>query len=100
MNKPAEQADARSDAELLRAYLDPAAGDDGVAFNTIYCRYRDEVRQCLERDGLSAEEAENRVGSVFIRALDREPDDVPASLRELLLGVAHQVARDQHWAPF
>jgi hypothetical protein len=50
------------------------------------------VRQQLEREELPPQEAEKRVGAVFIRALDREPDDVPASLREMLLGVAKEVA--------
>ena len=100
MGKGADQVDTRSDAELLRAYLDPAVDDDGIAFNTIYARYRDEVRQRLELEGLSPQEAEKRVGAVFIRALDRDPEDVPASLPEMLPGVAKEVAHDPHWASF
>lgn len=89
-----------SDAELLRAYLDPATDDDGEAFNTIYCRYRDEVRRTLELEGLPPREAENRVGSVFIKALDVEPSDSLPSLPDLLRTVAREVAHDSDWTPF
>jgi hypothetical protein len=92
------QADTRADAELLRAYLVP--DNDGLAFNSIYCRYRDEVRACLEDEGLKSGEAEQRIGAVFIRALDRTPESGPDSLREMLLGIAREVAHDPDWERF
>jgi hypothetical protein len=99
MNGASPTDDHFSDAELLRAYLDPATDDDGEAFNTIYCRYRNEVRRAMEREGLSAVEAENRLGSVFIKALDVDPSGPLPSLPELLGRVARQVARDPKWKP-
>ena len=92
-------ANSRTDDELLRTYLDPDVDDDGEAFNAIWCGYRDEVRRLLEEVGLSAKEAENRVGAVFIIALDRDASDPPHTLREILHRIAHEVARDPQWRP-
>jgi hypothetical protein len=90
--------DEPSDEELLRRYHDESADDDGEPFMAIYMRYREAVRAALEAAGLSPADAENRVGSVFIRALnERERDGV--SLRERLLALAREIGADQHWQP-
>ncbi len=55
----------------------------------------------MEAAGLSPADAERRVGTVFVRALD-PPEGPPAGvdLRELLMSVARQVAADSGWALF
>lgn len=87
-----------TDDELLRLWLDDEV--TGEAYIAIYVRYRPMVREELERGGLAPLEAENRVGSVFIRAADTRdtmPDDVP--LRDRFLSVAREVAADSDWKP-
>jgi hypothetical protein len=64
----------------------------------IYMGYREAVRAALEATGLSPADAQNRVGSVFIRALnERQRDGV--ALRERLLALAREIGADQHWQP-
>ena len=87
-----------TDDELLRLWLDDEI--TGEAYIAIYVRYRPMVREELERGGLAPLEAENRVGSVFIRAADTRdtlPADVP--LRDRFLSVAQEVAADSDWRP-
>jgi hypothetical protein len=75
--------------------------DDGEAFLAVYTRWRDAVRKELESAGLSPREAENRLGTVFIRALD--PDQqIPATipLQERLMRFANEVAADPEWVPY
>jgi hypothetical protein len=86
------QPDTRPDAELLRAYRDPDNDDDGRALNTIYFRHRDEVVRALADEGLSVDVSDERVGEVFLRALNGETVDSP--LAELLRDAAHAVAHD------
>jgi hypothetical protein len=93
--------DGLSDDELLRRCVGDPADDDGEAFLAVYTRWRDPVRNELESAGLSAREAENRLGTVFIRALD--PDQkIPATmaLQERLMRFAREVAADTEWAPY
>lgn len=90
-----------SDEELLRRYRETDNDDGGEAFITIYMRYRDLVRAELEGAGLESRVAEERMGSVFIRAVD--PGDGPTgnqSFRDRLLETARTVARDPNWTPF
>jgi hypothetical protein len=90
--------DEQSDAELLRRYQDESADDDGEPFMAIYMRYRERVRAELEAAGLSPADAESRVGSVFIQALnDPQPDLI--TLCERLLALARAVGADPHWQP-
>jgi hypothetical protein len=91
--------DDQSDAELLRRYHDESADDDGEPFMAIYMRYREAVRAALEAAGLSAADAENRVGAVFIRALNERERDGRVFLRERLLALAREIGSDQHWQP-
>lgn len=98
MNEPAEAPDPRSDDELLRAYRDPEMDDDGGASASIFHRHRDAVLQLLLDEGLASEEAEERIGMVFLRALNREHADEP--LRVLLRMEAGEVAHDPDWRPF
>lgn len=93
-------ADDLSDDELLRRYLADDENDDGETFIAIYTRYRVPVREELEAAGLPPQDAENRVGTVFIRALDQRPDLPVGSLRERLLALAREVAQDPNWTPF
>ncbi len=90
--------DALTDEALWCAYLgnDPQAS--GEAFIGIYTRYRDTMRTMMEAAGLSESEAENRVGSVFIRALDVN-DARPIPLRTRLEEAAGAVAADPDWKP-
>ena len=90
-----------SDDELLRRCVGSPVDDDGEAFLAVYTRWRDRVRNELESAGLSPREAENRLGTVFIRALD--PDQqIPATtpLQERLMRFAREVAADTEWAPY
>jgi hypothetical protein len=93
-------AETLSDDELLRRYLGDEADDDGETFIAIYTRHRVAVRAELEAAGLPPQEAENRVGTVFIRALDQHPDSAELSLRDRLLVLAREVARDPERPPF
>ncbi|HST58408.1 MAG TPA: hypothetical protein VLK84_06970 [Longimicrobium sp.] len=95
---PPQLAPPPTDDELLRQWLDEEV--TGETYIAIYVRYRPIVRDELERGGLAPLEAENRVGSVFIRAADTRdtmPDDVP--LRDRFLAVAREVAADTSWSP-
>lgn len=95
---PPQLAPPPTDDELLRQWLDVEV--TGETYIAIYVRYRPIVRDELERGGLAPLEAENRVGSVFIRAADTRdtmPDDV--SLRDRFLAVAREVAADTSWSP-
>jgi hypothetical protein len=96
-----ESLDDVSDDELLRRCVGDPVDDDGEAFLAIYTRWRDPVRNELESVGLSPREAEDRLGTVFIRALD--PDQqIPATmpLQERLMRFAREVAADAEWAPY
>jgi hypothetical protein len=87
-----------TDDELLRLWLDEEV--TGETYIAIYVRNRPVVRAELERCGLAPLEAENRVGSVFIRAADTRdtmPEDVP--LIDRFLAVAREVAADTNWSP-
>lgn len=95
MNKLDEQ----SDAELLRQYRDEATDNDGEPFMAIYMRYRDTVRAELEAAGLLPADAENRVGAVFIRALNDPPQREGVPLRERLLALAREIGAADDWAP-
>ncbi|HEX6749884.1 MAG TPA: hypothetical protein VF092_21505 [Longimicrobium sp.] len=89
------------DDELLRRHWDSGSGDAGVAFSVIYFRYRETVRDAMEAAGLSRTAAEERVGAVFIRGLNRESGGAPGgSLRDHLLAVAARVAVDPDWDVF
>src|SRR5687768_6016642 len=91
--------DTWSDGELQRAWFDEG-DDDGLAFNEVYRRYRDLVRAEMEAAGLGLREAEDRVGSVFLRAR-YESAEIPltGSLRDRLFIVARAVAVDPNWMP-
>lgn len=98
---PPASLDDLSDGELLRRCVGDPADDNGEAFLAVYTRWRDPVRNELESAGLSPREAENRLGTVFIRALD--PDQqVPATmpLQERLMRSAREVAADTEWTPY
>lgn len=102
MAESVTEPDALSDAELWRAYVDDdakGAGDAkaaGEAFILIYARYRDRMRSTMEAAGLSANEAEHRVGSVFMRALDtQDTRDMPLASR--LEEAARAIAADPDW---
>lgn len=93
-----------SDDELQRAWLseEELAPGSGEPFLVVYNRFRDAVREEMERvGGLDPREAENRVGSVFWRvAQDSDPEILPDTpLRERLLMVARKVATDPDWTP-
>jgi hypothetical protein len=92
------EPDALTDEALWRAYVgdDPRAA--GEAFIGIYIRYRDLMRSLMEAAGLSGSEAENRVGSVFLRALAAS-DARPIPLRARLENAARAVAADPDWKP-
>ncbi|HEX6749059.1 MAG TPA: hypothetical protein VF092_17300 [Longimicrobium sp.] len=93
--------DGFSDDELLRRCIGEPADDDGETFLAIYTRWREPVRRELEDAGLDPHEAENRLGTVFIRALD--PDErIPATvpLHERLKRFAREVASDPDWTPY
>jgi hypothetical protein len=95
-----DQPPAPSDEELLRRWLDDSLEDSGETFIAIYTRFRGMVREEMERTGLVPHEAEQRVGSVFIRAEDtRESMPAETSLRDRLVTVAREVARDTNWSP-
>ena len=98
MSMTSETSDARSDDDLLRAYRDTEQDDDGRALLTIFTRYRGEALQTLMEEGLSQHEAEERLGAVFLRGLNREDSDLP--LRDLLVSEARVVAHDPAWMPF
>jgi hypothetical protein len=86
-----------TDDELLRLWLDEEV--TGETYIAIYVRNRPVVRDELERCGLSPLDAENRVGSVFIRAADTRDtmaEDVP--LLDRFLAVAREVAADPNWS--
>lgn len=61
-----------SDEELCRAYTGNGTAEAAEAFILIYRRYRLRVRDGLEAAGLSAGDAEARVGEVFRLVLDEE----------------------------
>lgn len=89
---------ATDDDELLRQWLDDEV--TGETYIAIYVRYRPLVRDELERAGLAPLEAENRVGSVFIRAADtRDTMAEDVSLRDRFLAVVREVAADTNWSP-
>jgi hypothetical protein len=90
--------DEQSDDQLLRLYRDEAVDNDGEPFMAIYMRYRQRVRAELEASGLSPADAESRVGSVFIQAMNNPRDD-GLSLRERLLALARAIGADPHWQP-
>lgn len=90
--------DEQSDEELLRQYRDETADNDGEPFMAIYMRYRERIRAELERAGLSPADAEIRVGTVFIQAMN-DPREDGVSLRESLLALARAVGADPHWQP-
>lgn len=96
------RSDAAPDALTDDALWSACVGDDprasGEAFIGIYTRYRDTMRSAMEEAGLSGSEAENRVGSVFIRALDAG-DARPIPLRTRLEEAARAVAADPDWKP-
>jgi hypothetical protein len=98
MDEIAQALDSRSDDELLRAYRDPEMDDDGCALTSIFHRHRDAVLQLLLDEGLANGEAEERIGMVFLRALNREHADEP--LHDLLRMEAAEVVRDPDWRPF
>lgn len=85
------------DEELRRRWTDENFEDAGHLFIAIYNRYRQPVRDELEAAGLTPRDAEERVGSVFLRA--QESASAGGSLREVLLTVARAVARDSNWSP-
>jgi hypothetical protein len=88
--------DGQSDEELLRQYRDDAADSDGEPFMAIYMRYRQRVRAELEAAGLSPADAESRVGSVFIQAMNDSRQD-GLTLRERLLTLARAIGTDPYW---
>lgn len=98
MAERVSERDTPSDAELWRTYGGDDATAAGEAFILIYARYRDRMRSTLESAGLSAGEAEYRVGSVFLRALDVR-DTRPLPLRRRLEEAASAVAADPAWRP-
>jgi hypothetical protein len=89
-----------SDDELQRAWLsEEESGIGEPPFMVIYNRYRVAVHDEMVRAGLDKREAENRVGSVFLRAQD-DPEIPPETpLRDRLLTVARKVATDADWTP-
>ncbi len=87
-----------SDAELWQAYTGENPTASGEAFILLYTRYRERVRSWLEAAGLSASEAENCIGSAFLRALD-EHDARDLPLRARLEEATHAVATDKSWSP-
>lgn len=97
---PQSVAEHLPDDELLRRYLADEPDDDGETFMAIYTRHRLAVRAELEAAGLPPQEAENRVGAVFMRALDQHPDSAELSLRDRLLVLAREVAQEHDWTPF
>jgi hypothetical protein len=91
--------DEQSDEELLRRNQDDATDNDGEPFMAIYMRYRDTVRAALEAAGLSPADAENRVGAVFIQALNDPPQRDGVLLRERLLALARDIEVSDDWHP-
>jgi len=85
--------DQLSDDELHRRYLD-APDTEGEAFFVIYARYYVSVLHEMEDAGLSPQEAENRIGAVFTRALSQSHAAGGNTLRGLLLAYAREVASD------
>lgn len=98
MTRSEDGPDALTDEALWRAYVGDDPRASGEAFICIYTRYRDTMRSVMEAAGLSGGEAENRVGSVFIRALDAS-DARPIPLRARLEEAARAVAADPDWRP-
>jgi hypothetical protein len=95
---PQELPPTDTDNELLRQWLDDEV--TGETYIAVYVRYRPVVRDELERAGLAPLEAENRVGSVFIRAADtRDTMGKDVSLRDRFVAVAREVAADTNWRP-
>lgn len=92
--------DSWSDDDLQRAWFDDEEEDDGLAFNEVYRRYRNIVRDEMQRAGLGFADAEKRVGSVFLQAR-YETEDIPMNtgLGDRLLSVARRVAADANWMP-
>jgi hypothetical protein len=90
--------DEQSDEELLRRYQDDATDNDGEPFMAIYMRYRDTVR-AVEAAELSPADAENRVGAVFIQALNDPPQRDGVLLRERLLALARDIEVSDDWHP-
>jgi hypothetical protein len=95
MNDLDEERDARTDDELLRAYRDPEYDDDGRALLTILRRHLDFVVRGLAAEGLSVSASDDRVGAVFLRALNREVVDRP--LAAMLAEESRAVAHDPVW---
>jgi len=88
-----------SDSDLQRAWFDDR-DDDGLAFNEVYRRYRDQVRAAMQAAGLDLRAAEVRVGSVFLRTrYDSAGIPMSVSLRDRLFAVAREVAGDPNWTP-
>jgi hypothetical protein len=69
-----------SDEELCRAYTANGTAEAAEAFILIYRRYRRRVQDALEAAGLSAGDAEARVGEVFRLALE-QPGDLALGAR-------------------
>lgn len=92
-----DQPDTRTDDELLLAYRDPEHDDDGQALNAIYNRHRDYVLRTLAAEGLTVSGMDDRVGEVFLRALNREVVDRPLS--EILADEARAVAHGSDREP-
>jgi hypothetical protein len=92
-------SDPRSDEELLRICRGDTSADQGEALNSVYYRYRDQVRAALEREGLEPAEAEVRIGTVFSEALAADAAAAPLPLGALLLAHARSVARAPHGPP-
>lgn len=91
--------DELPDEELKRRWTDEAMEDAGHVFIAIYTRYRQAVRDELESaGGLTALDAEARIGSVFLRAHDSAAVQ-HQPLREVLLTMAREVAHDANWSP-
>lgn len=91
--------DEQSDEELLRRYQDESADDDGEPFMAIYMRYRDTVRVELEAAGLSPADAENRVGAVFIRALNDPPQRDECRCESDCFALAREIGGADDWHP-
>jgi hypothetical protein len=85
-----------SDEDLWSAYVGDDPRASGEAFIVIYTRYREAMRSTMEAAGLSGREAENRVGSVFVRALDAS-DGRSLPLRVRLEYAARAVAAEPDW---
>jgi hypothetical protein len=90
-----EAPDTRTDDELLLAYRDPDHDDDGRALFSILRRHLDAVVRELACEGVFVSESDDRVGAVFLQALNREVVDRP--LPEMLAEEARAVAHDPVW---